>query len=82
MAHLNQTRTDATAAPPAMQQSSCGRMDLCAEPAQTCFASKRTLDTTDVQARTAAPLASWNDGPAKQAILEFVRAGRKRQASA
>ena len=32
------------------------------------------LDTTDAQARTAAPLASWNDGRAKQAILEFVRA--------
>ncbi len=25
------------------------------------------------EAQTAAPLASWNDGPAKQAILDFVR---------
>ena len=26
------------------------------------------------QAQTATPLASWNDGPAKQAILDFIRA--------
>ena len=26
------------------------------------------------QAQAAAPLASWNDGPAKQAILDFIRA--------
>ncbi len=26
------------------------------------------------QAKTGAPLASWNDGPAKQAILDFIRA--------
>ena len=25
------------------------------------------------QAQTASPLASWNDGPAKKAILDFVR---------
>jgi phosphoserine phosphatase len=28
---------------------------------------------TTAQAQTATPLASWNDGPAKQAILDFVR---------
>jgi hypothetical protein len=35
-----------------------------------------SLLTTAAQAQTAAPgaaLASWNDGPAKQAILDFVR---------
>jgi hypothetical protein len=32
------------------------------------------LVATTAQAQTAAPLASWNDGPAKQAILDFVRA--------
>jgi hypothetical protein len=32
------------------------------------------LDVTVAEAQTAAPLASWNDGPAKQAILDFVRA--------
>ena len=26
------------------------------------------------EAQTATPLASWNDGPAKQAILDFIRA--------
>jgi hypothetical protein len=31
------------------------------------------LDATAAQAQTGAPLASWNDGPAKQAILDFVR---------
>ena len=31
------------------------------------------LDATAAQAETGAPLASWNDGPAKQAILDFVR---------
>ena len=31
------------------------------------------LSATKAQAQTA-PLASWNDGPAKQAILDFVRA--------
>ena len=35
-----------------------------------------TLPSSPVQAQTTpnAPLASWNDGPAKQAILDFVRA--------
>ena len=32
------------------------------------------LDATAAEAQTGAPLASWNDGPAKQAILDFVRA--------
>ena len=31
------------------------------------------LDATAAQAETGAPLASWNDGPAKQVILDFVR---------
>ena len=29
---------------------------------------------TAAEAQTATPLASWNDGPVKQAILDFVRA--------
>jgi hypothetical protein len=34
-----------------------------------------TLSSTDAQAQTpASALASWNDGPAKQAIFDFVRA--------
>jgi len=32
------------------------------------------LDAATAQAETGAPLASWNEGPAKQAILDFVRA--------
>jgi len=32
------------------------------------------LNASVVQAQTETPLASWNDGPAKQAILEFIRA--------
>jgi len=32
------------------------------------------LGTTIAQAETPTPLASWNDGPAKRAILDFVRA--------
>jgi haloacid dehalogenase-like hydrolase len=32
------------------------------------------LDATTAGAQTEAPLASWNDGPAKHAILDFVRA--------
>ena len=32
------------------------------------------LDAAAAQSDTAAPLASWNDGPAKQAILDFIRA--------
>ena len=32
------------------------------------------LGTTTAQAQPATPLASWNDGPAKQAILDFVKA--------
>src|SRR5271156_6129438 len=31
------------------------------------------LGATTAQAQTATPLASWNDGPAKHAILDFVR---------
>ena len=31
------------------------------------------LDATAAQAQTGTALASWNDGPAKQAILDFVR---------
>src|SRR5271165_3383261 len=34
----------------------------------------RLLGATTAQAQTAIPLASWNDGPAKQAILDFVKA--------
>jgi len=30
------------------------------------------LDASAAQAQTGVPLASWNDGPAKQAILDFV----------
>ena len=32
------------------------------------------LGAATAQAQTAAPLVSWNDGPAKQAILDFVQA--------
>jgi phosphoglycolate phosphatase-like HAD superfamily hydrolase len=32
------------------------------------------LGATTAQAQTAAPLVSWNDGPARQAILNFVHA--------
>jgi|SRR5271165_3245113 len=32
------------------------------------------LGATTAQAQTAAPLVSWNDGPARQAILDFVHA--------
>ena len=32
------------------------------------------LDATTAQAETGDPLPSWNDGPAKRAILDFVRA--------
>ncbi len=32
------------------------------------------LSASATEAQTEAPLASWNDGPAKQAILAFVRA--------
>src|SRR5271167_2377524 len=31
------------------------------------------LDASAAQAQNTTPLASWNDGPAKQAILDFVR---------
>jgi hypothetical protein len=31
------------------------------------------LDATAAEAEAEMPLASWNDGPAKQAILDFVR---------
>ncbi len=32
------------------------------------------LDAAAAQAQTTTPLASWNDGPAKEAILKFVHA--------
>ena len=32
------------------------------------------FDTTAAQAQAAAPLASWNNGPAKRVILDFVKA--------
>jgi haloacid dehalogenase-like hydrolase len=32
------------------------------------------LDAAAAQAQAAMPLASWNDGPAKQTILDFIRA--------
>ena len=32
------------------------------------------LDASAAEAQTATPLASWNKGPAKQAILDFIRA--------
>jgi hypothetical protein len=38
------------------------------------FAGSLLPATAQAQTATAAPLASWNDGPAKQAILDFVRA--------
>jgi hypothetical protein len=31
----------------------------------------RLLDASAAEAQTAAPLASWNDGPAKQTILRL-----------
>ena len=31
------------------------------------------FNTPFANAETATPLASWNDGPAKQAILDFIR---------
>ncbi len=34
----------------------------------------RLLDVSAAEAQTAAPLGSWNEGPAKQAILDFIRA--------
>ncbi len=38
------------------------------------IAASATLGSTETQAQTpTGPLASWNDGPAKQAILDFVR---------
>ncbi len=32
------------------------------------------LCATSAEAQPATPLASWHDGPAKQAILDFIRA--------
>ena len=32
------------------------------------------LDAAAAQAQAAMPLASWNEGPAKQAILDFIKA--------
>ena len=41
----------------------------------TALAATAIAESVEAQAQTsAAPLASWNDGPAKQAILDFVRA--------
>ena len=43
--------------------------------ASAMVATAATLSSTETKAQTsAAPLASWNDGPAKQAILDFVHA--------
>jgi phosphoglycolate phosphatase-like HAD superfamily hydrolase len=38
------------------------------------FASGAIVRSANAQAPQGRPLASWNDGPAKQAILDFVRA--------
>ena len=35
--------------------------------------STNTAATNSATDNNAGPLASWNDGPAKQAILDFVR---------
>jgi phosphoglycolate phosphatase-like HAD superfamily hydrolase len=43
--------------------------------ASAMVATAATLSSTETKAQTpASPLASWNDGPAKQAILDFVHA--------
>jgi phosphoglycolate phosphatase-like HAD superfamily hydrolase len=50
-----------------------GRRSMLA--AMASVASAATLGITETKAQTpATPLASWNDGPAKQAILNFVHA--------
>src|SRR5438552_6429247 len=53
---------------PAFAKASAGRQSLLA----AAPASALALTTTIAQA--ADPLSSWNDGPAKQAIVEFVKA--------
>src|SRR6266700_2896023 len=53
---------------PAFAKASAGRQNLIA----AALASALALTTTIAQA--ADPLSSWNDGPAKQAIVEFVKA--------
>src|ERR1700752_2562632 len=41
----------------------------------TALAATAIAESVEAQLQTSvAPLASWNDGPAKQAILDFVRA--------
>ncbi len=42
--------------------------------ASAIVATAATLRSTDTKAQTSVPLASWNEGPAKQAILDFVSA--------
>lgn len=43
--------------------------------ASAMVATAATLSSTETKAQTPAdPLPSWNDGPAKQAILDFVHA--------
>src|SRR5438477_10510292 len=54
---------------PAFAKASAGRQNLIAA-ALVCALA---LATTVARA-TADPLSSWNDGPAKQAIVEFVKA--------
>src|SRR5437899_12374469 len=53
---------------PAFAKASAGRQNLIAA-ALVC-----ALALATIAAQAADPLASWNDGPAKQAIVEFVKA--------
>src|SRR5438094_2011015 len=53
---------------PAFAKASAGRQNLIA----AALASALALTTTIAQAQD--PLSSWNDGPAKQALVEFVKA--------
>jgi phosphoserine phosphatase len=51
--------------------------------ASAMVATIATLNSTETKAQVPAdPLASWNDGPAKQAILDFVRATTERSSNA
>src|SRR6266513_757532 len=53
---------------PAFAKASAGRQNLIAAALVCALALATTV------ARAADPLSSWNDGPAKQAIVEFVKA--------
>src|SRR5436309_15473052 len=53
---------------PAFAKASAGRQNLIAA-ALVC-----ALALVTIAAQAADPLSSWNDGPAKQAIVEFVKA--------